>query len=134
MKIIVLVVMFIYSITSFSITQDIMSELIDLGLNFIENPGDLFFNLQQDIEDCAPLPAGQIEGLKKKYFGFRVNLLPTFLPFTLGNIALKGRFNTETKYFPQIGVICGFGKILALNFIPNLSPKPQDNVLYYGLV
>jgi hypothetical protein len=115
-------------------------ELIDLGLDFIENPSDLFFNLQQDIEDCSPLPAGQLS-LPKKYFGFRINVLPTFLPTTLGNISFKVRFNNEKEYIPQIGIICGYGKILVLDLIKNLNkdkssdmPEPQNNVYYYGLV
>ncbi|MCS7151357.1 MAG: hypothetical protein NZ928_03100 [Endomicrobia bacterium] len=115
-------------------------EIIDLGLNFIENPGDLFFNLQQNIEDCSPLPAGQITGLKNKYFGFGFNLFPTLLPTTLGNISFKIRFNKERNYIPQIGAIFGFGRILALNLIPSKNengdeiPKPENNVYYYGLV
>jgi len=122
---------------SFSI--DLPQEIIDLGLDFIENPGDLFFNLQQDIEDITPLPAGQVN-LPKKYFGFRINVFPTLLPTTLGNISLKARFNTETKYIPQFGIVGGLGRILALNMIPAKNdkgeeiPKPENNVYYYGLV
>lgn len=129
-----------FSSLCFSEGFDLPQEIIDLGLDFIENPGDLFFNLQQDIEDCTPLPAGQIEGLKKKYFGFRINVFPTLLPTSLGNISLKARFNSETIYIPQIVVVGGFGKILALSLIPSKSedgeeiPKPENNVYYYGLI
>jgi hypothetical protein len=121
-------------------TQDIPQELIDLGLNFIENPADLFFNLQQDIEDCSPLPAGQLN-LPKKYFGLGINVLPTLLPLTFGNISIKARFNKEKDYIPQIGIIGGWGKILILDLIKNLPkdedveiPEPQNNVYYYGLI
>ncbi len=115
-------------------------ELIDLGLDFIENPSDLFFNLQQDIEDCSPLPAGQLN-LPKKYFGLRINVLPTLLPLTFGNISIKARFNKEKDYIPQIGIIGGWGKILILDLIKNLTededveiPEPQNNAYYYGLI
>jgi hypothetical protein len=115
-------------------------ELIDLGLDFIENPSDLFFNLQQDIEDCSPLPAGQLN-LPKKYFGLRINVLPTLLPLTFGNISIKARFNKEKDYIPQTGIIGGLGKILILDLIKNLTkdedveiPEPQNNVYYYGLI
>lgn len=114
-------------------SQNISQELIDLGLSFIENPGDLFFNLQQDIEDCSPLLAGQ-NGLEKKYFAFRTNVLPTFLPSCLANIAIKGRLNTETKYIPQVGIVFGVGRWLVLNFVTSSDIKPQDKIIYYGLI
>ncbi len=128
----------LYSISSYAI--DLTQEIIDLGLNFIENPADLFFNLQQNIEDCSPIPAGQIEGLKKKYFGLRTNVFPTLFPTSLVNISFKTRFNTETKYIPQIGLIGGVGRIIALSLIPSTNsngeeiPKPENNVYYYGLI
>ncbi|MFN3550345.1 MAG: hypothetical protein ACK4WJ_00825 [Endomicrobiia bacterium] len=134
------IVFFLISLFNISYTLDLQQEIIDFGLSFIENPGDLFFNLQQNIEDCTPLPAGQIEGLKKKYFGIRTNVFPTLFPTTLGNISFKTRFNTETKYVPQIGLIGGVGKILALNLIPSKNSdgeeisKPENNVYYYGIV
>lgn len=140
-KIFVVLVINILLVTFlFSDGVELPPEIIDLGLNFIENPGDLFFNLQQDIEDCTPLPAGQIEGLNKKCFGFRFNLFPTFLPTTLGNLSLKVRFNKETEYIPQVDIVGGFGKLLVLNLIPSKSkdnkdiPKPENNVYYYALV
>ncbi|MFQ3675731.1 MAG: hypothetical protein SNJ64_04230 [Endomicrobiia bacterium] len=103
------------------------AEVIDFALNFVENPGDLFFSLEQSMEDVSPL--------NKKWFGIRTNIFPTLLPFTLGNLSFKVRFNNETKNFPQIGIAAGYGKILALDMMPREkdTPVPENVNYYYGM-
>jgi hypothetical protein len=102
-------------------------EIIDFALNFVENPGDLFFSLEQSMEDVSPLD--------KKWFGIRTNFLPGLLPFTLGNLSFKTRFNKETENIPQIGLSAGYGKILVLSMIPKDedTPTPESVNYYYGI-
>lgn len=116
------------TLTSFivlSYSQNIPPEIVDLAVSFLENPSDLFFNLQQNIEDNSPL--------KNKYFGIRTNLFPTLLPTTLGNLSIKVRFNNETDYIPQIGLAGGYGKMFVLDLIPS-DTKPENRNIFASII
>lgn len=111
--------------------SNVPPEIIDFALNFVENPSDIFFSLEQSMEDFSPL--------NKKWFGIRTSIFPTLFPFTLGNLSIKGRFNNETPTIPQIGIFGGYGKILALEIIKpeskdsEQSVKPESINYYYGI-
>ncbi len=124
-----LIILFgIFLITKvYSETISVPSEIVDFALNFVENPSDLFFSLEQMMEDVSPL--------NKKWFGIRTSIFPTLFPVTFGNLSFKTRFNKETANIPQVGLSAGYGKILALDFIPKgeNAPTPESINYYYGL-
>jgi len=121
-------IIFSYKILAENTTlNNLPPELIDFALNFAENPGDLFFSLEQSMEDISPL--------NNKWFGIRTNIFPTLFPFTLGNLSFKTRFNNETENIPQIGIFGGYGKILVLDLIPKSedATTPESINYYYGI-
>lgn len=83
-------------------------ELIDLGIKFLDNPGDFFFNLHSNNEDYSPLPAD-------KNGSIRTNFLPTFMPLTWANLNLKVKILNDNGTLPQIDLIGSYGDILALH-------------------
>jgi hypothetical protein len=82
-------------------------ELIDLGLKFLDDPGDFFFNLHTNNEDVSPLP-------KDRHGAVRFNLFPTTLPFTWANLNGKVKLKNDSGGWPQIDLSAGYGNILAL--------------------
>jgi hypothetical protein len=85
-------------------------EMVKLGLKFLDNPGDFFFNLHSDNEDFSPLPSfGRI--------GFRFNGFPTFLPLTWANLNVKAKVLSELGNTPQVDLIGTYGNLLALNSV-----------------
>ena len=83
-------------------------ELIDLGIKFLDNPGDFFFNLHSNNEDYSPLPKG-------KNGSVRFNFFPTFLPLTWANLNLKVNLLSDNGTLPQIDLIGNYGDLLALH-------------------
>jgi len=84
--------------------------MVNLGLKFLDNPGDFFFNLHSDNEDSSPLPASD-------RFGFRFSGFPTFLPLTWANLNVKAKVLSENGDTPQIDLTGMYGNLLALNAV-----------------
>ena len=95
-------------------------ELINLGMKFLENPGDFFFNLHTDSEDFSPV-------LANKNGAVRFNLFPAFFPFTWANLNLKAKLFNEQKILPQIDLVGQYGDMLALHLVSSdANPKFSD--------
>jgi hypothetical protein len=95
-------------------------EMVKLGLKFLDNPGDFFFNLHSDNEDSSPLPASE-------RFGFRFSGFPTFLPLTWANLNFKAKVLSDSGDTPQIDLIGMYGNLLALNAVSgDVKPSFYD--------
>ncbi|MBN1822784.1 MAG: hypothetical protein JW803_00535 [Endomicrobiales bacterium] len=95
-------------------------EIVNLGLKFLDNPGDFFFNLHTDNEDYSPLPQGRRVGL-------RFNFFPTFMPLTWANLNVKVKALSENGPYPQIDGVVSYGDMLALRAIEgDVEPKFTD--------
>jgi hypothetical protein len=70
-------------------------ELISLGLKFLDDPGDFFFNLHSDNEDFSPVTPG-------RHGSVRFNFFPTFIPATWGNLSGKVKLIGEGPNSPEI--------------------------------
>ena len=90
-------------------------QLIDMGIKFLDDPGDFFFNLHTDNEDYSPLP-------QNRHASLRFNFLPTTLPFTWANLSAKVKVKNDSGYWPQIDLSAEYGDILALQAI-----KPSND-------
>ncbi len=93
-------------------------ELVNLGMKFLDNPGDFFFNLHSNNEDYSPLP-GDRRG------SVRFNFFPTFLPVTWGNLAMKYNVKRESARMPQIDLAGSYGDLLALRAVSAGDVKPS---------
>ena len=104
-------------------------QLIDLGLKFLDNPGDFFFNLHSNNEDYSPLPKG-------KNGSVRFNFFPTFLPLTWVNLNLKVNLLSDNGALPQIDLIGNYGDLLALRAMESSfgDIKPSFNDYSIGAV
>lgn len=102
-------------------------ELINLGLKFLDNPGDFFFNLHSDNEDFSPLPGSSHGSL-------RFNFFPTFLPVTWGNLSGKVKIFNERRNMPQIDLAFTYGDLLALRAFDSGDARPQFNDYAVGAV
>lgn len=121
-------IFFIIVFLSFSnnVFSDMQSDLIGLGMKFIESPSDFFMSLHHDNEDIFPVFAD-------KHFSMRMNLLPAFLPFTAGGLSMKFKIINEQEYIPQIDLVACYGEILALRFIKfGEGSPPVFNTITYG--
>ncbi|HAM38158.1 MAG: hypothetical protein A2474_00195 [Elusimicrobia bacterium RIFOXYC2_FULL_34_12] len=95
-------------------------ELVNLGLKFLDNPGDFFFNIHANNEDFSPVYAD-------KNGAIRFNLLPAFLPFTWANISVKAKLFNEQEILPQIDLVGQYGDMLALRFVSgDVEPSFKD--------
>ncbi|MFH1541423.1 MAG: hypothetical protein ABID79_06240 [Elusimicrobiota bacterium] len=95
-------------------------EMINLGMKFLDDPGDFFFNLHTDSEDFSPVPSN-------KNGTIRFNLFPASLPFTWLNLNLKAKLFNEQSILPQIDLVGQYGDMLALNFISSdIKPSFSD--------
>jgi hypothetical protein len=95
-------------------------EMVKLGLKFLDNPGDFFFNLHSDNEDSSPLPASD-------RFGFRFSGFPTFFPLTWANLNVKAKVLSERDDIPQIDLTGMYGNLLALNAVSgDVKPSFYD--------
>jgi hypothetical protein len=103
-------------------------QLIDIGLKFLDNPGDFFFNLHTSNEDYSPLPNDENGSI-------RFNLIPTFLPFTWGNLNLKVNVAQDNGILPQVDLVGSYGDILALKALETSDGiKPEFTDCSVGLV
>ena len=94
-------------------------ELIDLGIKFLDDPGDFFFNLHTNNEDVSPLPKGRNASL-------RFNFLPTTLPFTWANLGAKIKLKNDSGNWPQIELNGEYGNILALQAVKSSNDSGQE--------
>lgn len=95
-------------------------ELINLGLKFLDNPGDFFFNIHANSEDYSPVPADRNGTI-------RFNLFPALLPFTWVNLTGKAKLFNEQKILPQIDLIGQYGDMFALRFVSgDVEPAFSD--------
>jgi len=106
-------------------------EVIDLGLKFLDDPGDFFFNLHSDNEDFSPVPT-------KRRGAIRFNFFPTFFPLTWGSLNLKVKLLNADGNIPQVDISGMYGDMLALRAIPSSddgnSVKPVFNDYSVGLI
>ncbi len=111
--------------------QDVPPELITLGLKFLDDPGDFFFNLHSSNEDYSPLP-------DDKRGAFRFNFFPTFIPATWANLSAKIKVVKDNGSCPQIELAGSYGDILALHSISGggegNSVKPSFNDYSAGII
>jgi len=101
-------------------------DIVGMGLSFIKNPSDLFFNLHLNTEDVSP-------NLSKRRFAFRINMTPALLPATMGSIAMKLRLTNNSGYVPQLDFSWGYGKMLALAMMSSEDAQPENKQYYYAL-
>ena len=103
--------------------------LINLGLKFIDDPGDFFMNLHLNNEDYSPLPDG-------RRVGARFNFFPTFFPTTLANLNLKINVLSDKPTTPQIDMVGTYGDLLGLRFAADSMEdvKPEFSDYAVGLV
>lgn len=102
-------------------------ELINLGVKFLQNPGDFFFNLHSDNEDYTPLPGD-------RRVGARFNFFPTVFPLTWANLNMKVRVLDDTAgYQPQLDIVGMYGDMLALRAISG-DVKPTFTDYSVGIV
>ncbi|MDD5688088.1 MAG: hypothetical protein PHE88_09695 [Elusimicrobia bacterium] len=101
-------------------------EVINLGLKFLDNPGDFFFNIHANSEDFSPV-------LSDKNGAIRFNLFPALFPFTWANLNVKAKLFNEQKVLPQIDIVGQYGDMIALRFISG-DVKPSFNDYSTGLV
>jgi len=94
-------------------------QLIDLGIKFLDDPGDFFFNLHTDNEDLSPLP-------KERNGSLRWNFFPTTLPFTWANLSAKVKIKNDSGYWPQIDLSAEYGNILALKAVKSSNDNGQE--------
>jgi hypothetical protein len=100
-------------------------EIIKIGLRFLDNPGDFFFNLHSDNEDYSPVP-------KNKKGSFRFNFIPTFMPFTWANLNVKAKVFDEKNNLPQIDITGMYGYIIGLKLI-STETKPEFSDYSIGI-
>ncbi|OGS47092.1 MAG: hypothetical protein A2539_08335 [Elusimicrobia bacterium RIFOXYD2_FULL_34_15] len=108
------------------INTSLGQELLNLGLKFLDNPGDFFFNVHANNEDFSPVYAD-------KNGSIRFNFLPAFLPFTWANINVKAKLFNEQEILPQIDLVGQYGDMLALRFISG-DVEPSFNDYSGGIV
>ncbi|MBI5573230.1 MAG: hypothetical protein HY919_01585 [Elusimicrobia bacterium] len=95
-------------------------ELINLGLKFLDNPGDFFFNIHANSEDFSPVPADGNGTI-------RFNLFPALFPFTWVNLTGKAKLFNEQEVLPQIDLVGQYGDMLALRFVSgDVEPTFSD--------
>lgn len=100
-------------------SSPIGQELINLGLKFLDDPGDFFFNLHTDNTDYSPLPQNRNAAL-------RFNFFPTTLPFTWANLNAKVKVKNDAGYWPQIDLVGEYGNMLALSAIKSTNDSGQE--------
>jgi hypothetical protein len=94
-------------------------QLIDMGIKFLDDPGDFFFNLHTNNEDLSPLP-------KNRHAAIRLNFFPTTLPFTWSNLNAKVKIKNDAGYWPQIDVSAEYGNILALQAVKSSNDDGRE--------
>ena len=95
------------SISSAAVTDLISGELLQDGLNIVTNPSELFLEFHTDMEDMSPV-------IPKKYVNFQTSLLFNTIPFTFGNINLKGVILPEFQPWPKVTVGATYWNLVAL--------------------
>jgi len=104
-------------------------ELVNIGLKFLDNPGDFFFNLHMANEDFSPVPF-------KRHGSIRWNFFPTTLPLSWMNLNLKVKAYGEKNFVPQIDIIGQYGDLLGLRMleVEEGDVEPSFNDYSAGLV
>lgn len=104
-------------------------ELISLGMKFLENPGDFFFNLHSDNEDFSPVP-------KERNGAIRHNFFPSMFPLTWMNLNVKVKIFNEKGNMPQIDMVGLYGDLIALRAAASSMDdvKPTFNDYAIGAV
>jgi hypothetical protein len=87
-------------------------ELVSLGMKFLDNPPDFFFNLHCNNEDFSPLPSDSRGSI-------RFNFFPTFFPTTWANLNVKVKVLNEHGVLPQLDLVGTYGNIIALQVLDN---------------
>jgi hypothetical protein len=108
-------------------SSPIGKELINLGLKFLDNPGDFFYNLHSDNEDYSPVPSNRRGAV-------RFNFFPTFLPVTWGNLNMKVKVLDDRGCIPQVDLVGMYGDLLALRALDSGDVKPTFNDYSVGMV
>lgn len=111
-------------------TSDIGKGIVNLGLRFLDNPGDFIFNLHSDNLDCTPV-------LKNRGGTIRTNFFPTFLPTTWLNLNLKAKVLPEGKYkrwVPQVDLLGQYGRMVAIDVLSQSLTQNSTETVKPALV
>lgn len=104
-------------------TAAIPSWVIDAGVKFLGDPGDVFYNWHLDNVDYTPV-------LADRHATLRTNFLPSLIPFTWANANLNIKLLSDTKYYnwmPQIDFSSSYGKIIALSLAEAMMSSGNDD-------
>lgn len=130
-RLLILVLSVFLAVPSYAKSDDFANsalgkEIINLGLKFLDNPGDFFFNLHSDNEDFSPVIKGRSGAL-------RLNFFPTVFPATWFNLSAKVKVLNEKGYYPQIDLAGMYGDLLALRIAGSSSGDVSPTFNDYSL-
>ncbi|MBU2615300.1 MAG: hypothetical protein KKG87_07075, partial [Elusimicrobia bacterium] len=104
-------------------SSDIGKEAINLGLKFLDNPGDFLFNLHSDNVDFTPV-------IKDKNVTLRTNFYPTTFPTTWLNMNLKVKILSDggfSPWVPQVDLLGEYGKMAVLDMVASSATKLSNS-------
>ncbi|MFH2070415.1 MAG: hypothetical protein ABIJ11_04305 [Elusimicrobiota bacterium] len=105
------------------LSTPIGKEVLNLGLRFLDNPGDFLFNLHSDNLDFTPV-------LSKRHGTIRTNFYPTTFPLTWFNLNLKVKTISENSYtgwFPQVDIVGQYGRMAAIDMASSMSSSDSSS-------
>ncbi|MBU0951380.1 MAG: hypothetical protein KKH91_00935 [Elusimicrobia bacterium] len=111
-------------------SSDIGKEAINLGLKFLDNPGDFLFNLHSDNVDFTPV-------IKDKNVTLRTNFYPTTFPTTWLNMNLKVKILSDggfSPWVPQVDLLGEYGKMAVLDMVASSATKLSNSDYAIGVV
>ena len=100
-------------------------EIVNLGLRFLDNPGDFLFNLHTDNVDFTPV-------IKERHGTIRTNFYPTIFPATWANINVKVKTisdGTFAKWVPQVDISAQYGRMLAVDVASEMMSKESTETV-----
>lgn len=100
-------------------------EIVNLGLRFLDNPGDFLFNLHTDNVDFTPV-------IKEKKGTIRTNFYPTIFPATWANLNVKVKIISDggiKPWIPQIDISAQYGRMIAVDVVSNMMTKDSTETV-----
>ena len=95
------------SLSYAAVTDLLTGDMLTDALNLVTNPSELFLEFHTDMEDMSPV-------IPKKYVNFQTSLLFNTIPFTFGNVNLKGVILPEFQPWPKVTVGVTYWNLVAL--------------------
>lgn len=137
---VIVVIVFVFFLPAYAqdfLTTPLGKEVVNLGLRFLDNPGDFVFNLHSDNIDFTPV-------VENRRGTIRTNFYPTVLPTTWVNLNLKLKVLSDGGYspwIPQVDILGQYGRMLAIDIASNMiaqssteSVKPASFDYTIGLI